>query len=107
MADDRTWHLWREFPTPPYQRWACDVVRDASRPDGYRIVDSDTSTADAGFLNGLSLHMHQPHIVHQPPIEQDGAIYEVHGPASPGTPGHFEEAIRTTPNAEIRPMGRP
>ena len=102
----KQYHLWREFPTRPFSRWAVTVVEDASVPDGFRIIDSDDSVVDGHFLTTLHRHLMHPHPV-QASATEDGTIYDMHYIKHPTEPGYLAEAIRSTPGAYLRASGRP
>ena len=98
----KTYHLWREYPVKPFQRFACSVIEDHSQHGGFRIVDWDPSVASLSFLHGLEGHLSRPH-----PVTTEGAEgRDISTVASPRDPGHFDEAIRSFKGATMRAHGR-
>jgi len=91
---EKTWHLFREFPSAPYLRWACALVEDPNTDDGYRIVDHDPMVADGGLLGGLAFHMRRPQRIMTGEVE-DGVIFDGLGTVNPGEPGYFQSALMT------------
>lgn len=104
MADN--YHLWRQYPTAPFMRFACTVQRDENTEDGFRIVDYDENVADVHFLHTVHLTLRSNHPIRFNDDEGDtireGIVY-----AGPEHPEHFATAIRMVPDAYLRPMGRP
>lgn len=98
MAD--TYHLWRQYPTAPYYRWACEVVEDAEAPDGYRVLRSDPIVADTAFFHRLATAMTAEHEVLA--MKQDRTrIAHVAERKSRGTEDYFEHAIRKVKGAVL------
>ena len=96
-------NLWREYQTPPFQRWACTVTESEDAESGYKIVEHDIAVADAVFLHRLHDYLLKPHPVHTSVVDPDGlaGIIDRVGYAHAGEPGHFAEAIRSVPGASL------
>lgn len=103
MADQ--FHLWRQYSTAPYLRFAC-TVEQADTPDGFRIVDYDVNVADLHFLHTMQTTM-RSHVIVRDSVEKDGVIAEGMSYEGPDYPEHFETAIRMVPDAFLRGEGRP
>tara|TARA_Y100000296_G_C5100688_1_gene219771 strand:- start:132 stop:452 length:321 start_codon:yes stop_codon:yes gene_type:complete len=102
---DTVWHLWRRTSSKPYYQWAADVVYDPDAPSFYRVIDYDHVVADTVFLHRLEAHLRHPHRVRWG-TEANGGTVEHTRIAQMGEAGHFEEAIRTVPDAPFRQIGR-
>lgn len=63
MATVNTFHLWRQYPTAPFYRWAAEVVPDSESPDGYRTLRHDSTVADTAFWHRVSRAMSTEHKV--------------------------------------------
>lgn len=98
MADTETFHLWRQFPTAPYYRWACEVVEDDEAPDGFRTLRHDPIVADSAFFHRLSAAMTVPHEV-LVMKESSGIVAHAAGRVAPGGPDFFANAIRRVEGA--------
>jgi len=107
MADEmNVVHLWRSIDTPPYFRWACDVIGDASSEDGFRVVDHDPDVADTVFMHRLARAFHREYLTMEY-VEGRGGVHADCGSViRPHDDGYFEEAIMMVPQAVIRPAGR-
>jgi hypothetical protein len=93
-----TFHLWRQYPTAPYYRWACEVVADPEAPDGYKVLKSDPIVADTAFFHRLSAAMTSEHeaLVRR---ETRGIVAHVAERVGRSHPDHFEHAIRAVKGA--------
>lgn len=99
------YHLWREYPTAPFQRYAA-TLRAAATPDGFEIADHDPAVADAVFLARVAERFRRPVLVGSAVEDSTGMILEQRVLTQPGEPGYFEEAVRTVPGATLRSVGR-
>lgn len=99
-------HLWRSYPEPPYDRYACTVQFDPEAEDGFKIVEFDSHIADAKFLHALADHMRRPVPVQSGELV-DGAIREGLDWKHAGSEDHFEGAARMFPMATVFGKGRP
>lgn len=98
-------NLWRNYPVPPYRRWACKIVEDENLNAGFRVISSDGRVADAAFLHALMEHLKNPHpvgvarpLASNPQAHADGIVMR-----NPGEDGHFAEAVRTFEGAFVGP----
>lgn len=99
MATEReTFHLWRQYPTAPYYRWACEVVPDEEAPDGFVTLRHDPIVADTAFFHRLSTAMSATHDVLV--MKQDsGIVAHAAERKTPGSADHFAHAIRLVEGA--------
>ena len=93
--------IWRNYSTPPYDRYALTVVEDASTADGYRITDHDGAVADSAFLAMFREHMARTALVSFGRELPDGTILDGTKPAAPKEPDHFDTAVRSIPGAGL------
>lgn len=94
------YHLWRQYDTAPYYRWAAEVKPDPEAPDGYVVLRSDPIVADTAFYHRLAAAMNAGHEALT--MRQDGGKL-VHSatPLPPGSEEHFETAIRRVNGAVL------
>lgn len=98
MAAVETFHLWRQYPTAPFYRWACEVVADAEAPEGYRVIAHDPIVADTTFFHRLSASMARP--VDVLAMKQDkGIVAHEAQRKEPGSDDYFAHAIRAVEGA--------
>jgi len=88
-----TYHLWREFPSAPFYRWAAEVTQDDAAPDGYQTVRHDPIVADTAFWHRLSNAMHQG-VDAFVMVEESKRVVHQRERREPGAPDFFEHAIR-------------
>lgn len=93
MADSETFHLWRQYPTAPFYRWACEVVADEEAPDGYRVLRHDPIVADTTLFHRLSTAMGRPLDV-LVMKQSSGIVAHEAQRKEPGMADHFAHAIR-------------
>lgn len=98
---ERSYHLWRRYPTKPFRRWACTLKR-ADNAAGYEVVAHDPAVADAGFMHVVADGLHRPS--HGMVRDGDSMSFEL---LRPGDPAHFDTAIRALPHVALSAEGRP
>lgn len=98
-------HIYREYHTEPYLRFAMTVVEDPKADHGYRIEDNDLSVADGAFLHTFHTHMSRP--LETGESTQEGAV-SVLGRVVlyPGDEDFFDDATRKVPGALRGAKGR-
>lgn len=93
-----TYHLWRQYPTAPFYRWACEVVEDAEAPDGYRVLRHDPIVADTALFHRLSTAMSGSFDV-LAMKQTSGIVAHEAQRKSPGSADFFPHAIRNVEGA--------
>jgi hypothetical protein len=98
-----TFHLWRQFPTAPFYRWACEVVVDPEAPEGYRTLTHDPMVADTAFFHRLARAVSTEHEALRMKQSSGIVAHEVVR-AKPGDADFFAHAFR---NVEGAVLGQP
>ena len=93
-------HLWREYPTFPFTRWACEIEEDLTLPAGYRVVNSDSLVFNPTFALALHESFKRPLQIVGGGIDGDKSVSSMHA-VYPGDPLYYAAAIRQVPQAVL------
>lgn len=99
-ADDPRIFMYREYPMPPFQRYALTLEPSQEAPY-YVASNVDSSVADAGWLGALWAHLAEPTLRRDSDESTPGMIAELAGMVPPGHPDHLEEATRVFPHGSV------
>lgn len=96
------WHLYRQFDTKPFMRWACTIEHDPEAPAKFRVTATDQAVADTAFLEALDRHFREP-VEDRSASRTSRGIADATETLNPGDEGYFHAAVRAIPFAPFGP----